>query len=470
MASDESVVSPVCSTPTVRCFPKQAKQVALNVLEALRVECGGSWSTNALIKRTAKLTQVSERTLYKWTTETLNAGRVLSPKKRAGGRGRERTKKLDDFDLSVLRRVVHTFFQRGEIPTIAKVVAHFEEDETLPTVSAATMQRMLKKLGFRYKKRSRNAMLIEATHIVQCRRRYLRQIAELRRQGRPIFFTDETWVNAGHTRSRVWTDCTIQSAHHANRSGLSTGLQNPSGKGGRLIVTHCGSEQGFVEGAAEVFRAKKNSGDYHEEMNGEHYENWFSRRLLPLLPPGSVIVMDNAPYHSVKQDKVPRMSSLKKDIQAWLSGKGVSWSSGMVKAELMQLVSNVNTGGEQYRVDCIAKAAGHLVVRLPPYHCQLNPIELVWSDVKGFVASQNKTFKLQDVEPLVWQGLTQVTVEKWKNYVQHIISEEDVLRKLDHIIDDVVDQGPAIVVNLEDDTTSSAEFSCYEDDEMIEPV
>lgn len=106
---------------------------------------------------------------------------------------------------------------------------------------------------------------------MQHRRQYLRQIAELRRQGRPIFYTDETWVNAGHTRSRVWIDVTIQSAHEARRTGLSTGLQNSSGKGGRLIVTQCGSEHGFVDGAAEVFRAKKSSGDYHEKMKGDHY-------------------------------------------------------------------------------------------------------------------------------------------------------------------------------------------------------
>ncbi|KAH6927694.1 hypothetical protein HPB50_007286 [Hyalomma asiaticum] len=124
-----------------------------------------SASVDALIKRTAKLTQVSERTLYRWKTEMEDAGEVLPPKKRSCGKG-----------------LVHGFFEKGKVPTIAKVVQRFKKDETLPTVSMATIQRMLKKLGFRYKKRSRNALLIEATHIVQSRRRYLRQIAELRRQ------------------------------------------------------------------------------------------------------------------------------------------------------------------------------------------------------------------------------------------------------------------------------------------------
>ncbi|KAJ4441671.1 hypothetical protein ANN_11529, partial [Periplaneta americana] len=32
---------------------------------------------------------------------------------------------------------------------------------------------------------------------------------------------------------------------------------------------------------------------------------------------------------------------------------------------------------------------GHVVLRLPPYHCILNPIEMIWSEVKRKVASKN---------------------------------------------------------------------------------
>lgn len=85
----------------------------------------------------------------------------------------------------------------------------------------------------------------------------------------------------------------------------------------------------------------------------------------------------------------------------------------MVKAELIKLVETVNVGGGTCRMDSLASAAGQTVVRLPPYHCQLNSIELMWSGVKGFAASRNTTFKLEDVEPLV-QG----TAEKWKNLCQ----------------------------------------------------
>lgn len=129
--------------------------------------------------------------------------------------------------------MVHDHFKMNEMPTVQKLSSYFNEDEALPSLSPATMHRMLKKIDFRFKKRSRNALLIEATHIVQWRRKYLRQIAELRRQGRPIFYTDETWVNVGHTTDKVWVDESVKTAEQAKKAGLSVGLQNPSGKGAR---------------------------------------------------------------------------------------------------------------------------------------------------------------------------------------------------------------------------------------------
>ncbi|KAM7282428.1 peroxidasin homolog [Ixodes scapularis] len=146
-------------------------------------------------------------------------------------------------------------------------------------------------------------------------------------------------------------------------------LQNSTGKGGRLIVTHCGNENGFVLGAGEVFCARKGTEDYHDEMDRVHYHKWFTQKLLPALPPGNVIFIDSAPFHSVKEEKVPCMSSLKKDIEARFSKKGVTWSTDMVKAELMKLVNAVKVEGDTYRIDTIASEAGHTVVRLPPYHC-----------------------------------------------------------------------------------------------------
>lgn len=59
---------------------------------------------------------------------------------------------------------------------------------------------------------------------------------------------------------------------------------------------HIGSDTGFVEGGLLTFESQ-HTGDYHEEMTAEVFENWFES-VLDLVVPNSVIVMDNAPYHS----------------------------------------------------------------------------------------------------------------------------------------------------------------------------
>jgi len=112
------------------------------------------------------------------------------------------------------------------------------------------------------------------------RQNYIYDIRKYREEGRTVYYLDETWVNAG----------------------LKTGATNPTGTGKRLIVLHIGSHKGFLEGGLLCFLSKKNSGNYHDEINGDHFHEWF-QSIIPRLEQNLVIVMDNAPYHSVKTEK-----------------------------------------------------------------------------------------------------------------------------------------------------------------------
>ncbi|GFY60150.1 DDE_3 domain-containing protein [Trichonephila inaurata madagascariensis] len=98
-------------------------------------------------------------------------------------------------------------------------------------------------------------------------------------------------MNEGHSETRVWQDTTIKSSYEAS-SNLTVGLTAPKGKGRRLIMAHIGSKEGFVRDAADIFIRKK-SGDYHEEMDDNHFEKWFET-VMPKLKPQSIVVMDNA--------------------------------------------------------------------------------------------------------------------------------------------------------------------------------
>ena len=71
-----------------------------------------------------------------------------------------------------------------------------------------------------------------------------------------LLYTDETWVNVRHTPNKEW---------HTGDRKYQSGI--PKGKGGRLIITDAGTEQGFIPGASRIFTSKKTV-DYHAEMGG----------------------------------------------------------------------------------------------------------------------------------------------------------------------------------------------------------
>ncbi|XP_046976516.1 uncharacterized protein LOC124542632 [Vanessa cardui] len=139
-------------------------------------------------------------------------------------------------------------------------------------------------------------------------------------------------------------------------------------------------------------------------MNAAKFENWF-KEMLPRLEPNAVVVMDNASYHSRRKEKTPVTSWNKTNIQKWLTSKKITYEPKETKVQLLEKVKGVKTEYQSYVKDEMAKEVGVEVLRLPPYHCELNPIELVWADVKGYVARNNTTFKMVDVKKTAPRGV-----------------------------------------------------------------
>lgn len=131
-----------------------------------------------------------------------------------------------------------------------------------------------------------------------------------------VLFRRDMGDRRTHERKRVGRY--VVTREDTFQQGTRRGLRAPSGRGCHLIMLHAGCEKGFVKEACLVFRAKETSDDYHPEMDGNRFEKWFVEQLLPNTEPSSVVVMDNASYHSVHLEKVPSLSTRKGDIQSWL--------------------------------------------------------------------------------------------------------------------------------------------------------
>ena len=77
-----------------------------------------------------------------------------------------------------------------------------------------------------------------------------------------------------------------------------------------MIILHVGNQNDFIDGAGLVYPTTDGVlGDYNGDMDGKLFKKRFEEELLLRLLPSSVIVMDNASYHSVEKDKAPTSNS-----------------------------------------------------------------------------------------------------------------------------------------------------------------
>ncbi|XP_050064650.1 uncharacterized protein LOC126553545 [Aphis gossypii] len=417
------------------------------------------------LKVTAEACGLSERTVRRICKEgkdglTLeDAVQVQGPTFKSPRKTYRRSKpltELDDFDADIVRRTVHEFYDRGEYPTALTILTEVRK-KCAWEGSMWSMRSLLKNLKFSFKKcNDGRKFLMERNDIVALRCTFLRKICTLREQKdtRPIVYLDETWINQNHSRSRIW-----QNAEE------TAGLKVPTGKGGRLIICHAGSAKyGFVNDSKLIFRANVSNfeSDYHTSMNAEVFKNWFISMLNHLEEP-SVIVMDNASYHSMLMDNFPKSNSRKAVVEEWLKNKNVDFSPQERLSELRERVKKLIPKYKRYELDEIALQMGHEVIRLPPYHCQYNPIELIWAQVKAEVAKNNNTFKMADVEKLAHAAIDAVTQNDWKKCVEHAekIQNEDNEKE---ILRDISLE-PIIITLEEDDSDWGDEEN---DDDIID--
>lgn len=251
-----------------------------------------------------------------------------------------------------------------------------------------------------------------------------------------------------------------------------------------IDVVHAGSVNGFVENAALIFRAGTATGDYHGQMNKDNFERWLFTNLFPNIPTGSVIVMDNAPYHSELKEKVPTKYSTKQAMITWLQYKNLQHDPSSRKADLFEIISQNRPTEKSYRIDDIIRSNGHIPLRTPPYMCELNSLELAWSKMKRFVREHNTKggLNLKDLLKLTQEGLAAITSVDWEGYCKHVLDIENRYWETDGRIEEITD---VIIINLgEDDseeedntsTSSSSEDECSgereNDDDMegVEPL
>ena len=115
----------------------------------------------------------------------------------------------------------------------------------------------------------------------------------------------------------------------------------------------------------------------------------------------------------------------------------------MLRPELQNL-AKAHKKTKLFQIDKYLESMGHVCLRLPPYHPQLNPIELVWAEVKRLVANDNKTFNIKDIEKSTRSVLSGIDKQFWNKSENHVKKIEDEYFKQEalHFIQ------PPVIINM----------------------
>lgn len=318
-----------------------------------------------------------------------------------------------------VRTFIRAANKNGEYITLATIRDFLKENSKDESFHIVTLARTLNRWGFEFGQGTRSQHLKEKDHVIAARQRYIRKKRNNRAPGgdgntiRPEVYLDESYVNKNHSNDFIW---------YSGEDG--PWVQKPTGKGERLIIINAISKSGWIPNAKLVFKSTTKTGDYHGQMNWGLFRKWFTEKLLPNIPANSLIVMDNAPYHNIlSEHSSPTPSCSKKKISDWLEQNKIYCRDDCLKPELIEIIKKI-APEPIYAIDEIAQSYGHEVLRTPPYHPELQPIEICWGVVKNHIA-RNCDFTMKNLINQLENGFGKVTAETCSQILAKIRKVED---------------------------------------------
>lgn len=400
----------------------QGKQLPAEMVEAVvrlkmhydkERKAGKSVSTKDAAKRTADALGIGIATVKRIMAQYKKDGDqvVVRIKERPG----RPPSSICPIAQPIVREFIRTENLGGRRVSIDRVCKFLTSEHGI-NIPKMTLWRALNRWGFNHGEGRRRNSLKEQDRIILARREYLRaKLANRNSDGtlkRPEVYLDETYINKNHSCRFTW---------YLKDDGPL--VNKPSGVGPRFILVHALTENGWVDGAQLVFEAKKRTGDYHGQMNWENFSTWFRTQLLPNIPSQAIVILDNARYHNVLDNEItPNKSSKKDQLRAWLTRNGYPWREDMLKFELLELCTRLAPAPE-FKLDQLAEQHGISILRTPPYHPELQPIETCWAVLKNHMAD-HCDFTMAGLRERLPEAFAKVTAGTCKSIISKVFGQE----------------------------------------------
>lgn len=394
-------------------------------------------SFDAAIKATAAAELASTATLravakHVAENNTVPAAADTSERGRGNPEHPLHTSNTDEFGPSLDAEVViHTLLQeqKTEGKNVNSTTLRAELLQQLGvTVDRSTIRRWLHQLGYQWRRKRYVGGMKPQAKNVRIRQFILEYAAALKEEmdGTAIIvYMDESFIHTHYAHQFGW--------FHADCRDV---LGDDDGK--RLIILHAMTDSGLlaVPGEAgsnwlseqaltaelvfeEVLEDGQDDSDYHNTITGVKFVAWLRNRLLPTfakLYPGKkmILVLDNASYHKPRDETwiSDSKAQSKHELAHQLIDLGVTelvtvddqhrvvpahlfaapaGAGGPSKEDLVAATKKwleEHEGANRTVVEQLMADAGHSLVYTPPFCPEVQPIELLWADVKRHVADR----------------------------------------------------------------------------------
>jgi len=329
--------------------------------------------------------------------------------------------------------------------TSLRLLVGILNDEYSITVARETLRRCLYQWHILHGFVQRYNALRERDYVVKARRAYLIKKKILNASGRTLVYLDETFINKNHSGTDTSWYCSDWKNNPRLDRSFGPYINKPAGKGERFIILNAITKDGWVNNAKLVFQAHRRTGDYHGSMDENNFLQWFTTQLLPNIPDGAVIIMDNAPYHNMfLEDGVPPLSSKKVVLQQWLHENNIFFDNDFIRPQLIDLI-NQNRPSSVLKLDHMLisdplyKDRNIEILRTPQYHPELQPIEKCWGVMKQYMA-QHCDFTLKGLRNNLEMAWTKITSDNLKGILKKVADWEDYHFEQDSLLDAVDDE------------------------------
>ncbi|EDQ91450.1 uncharacterized protein MONBRDRAFT_36127 [Monosiga brevicollis MX1] len=281
------------------------------------------------------------------------------------------------------------------------------------------VQRLVNDLGLRHGPR-RGIKYREKGHRIALRNKYIQTMLQSR-DGHRIVYVDESYILHHHSDPEE-----AQQATHGQHTGQRIcfigaiiGADPTVPEAQRLEQHHAQ----LLENTVDIFAAEQNAGthDYHKSFTAEYFAGWMDKliaELARLNVKNAIIVMDGAKYHKSLPPTAPQRSQHKVDLIAACRQVGMDVDSNLYKKEIWAQARAWIRANMRPETVTKAAAAGHEVLFLPRHYSDLQPIESVWSHIKGQVGHRSKHTFAQ-VKTALEEAFQNLSHEKVADCIDH---------------------------------------------------